>query len=251
MQTGKKLEILICGKTKNLGEISEVFCHLGFTIAFFGDKAASYIGGNIKDDLTELGPFCGRRLLESGCTVFLGRIDPFRLLLVKRFQSQPNYNIGVRGKLSVQWSGDILAQKVSQELWGQNVESKDVSRALFSQYSHQIYWENAFVRMQDELKTYNSIWLNELLCIQPEGITNHFRTEGDKLFSSLSKGVHTEFVVSSAVVYDTATVTTLLENTISYLSKVAMVANYIPTSLVKLPGKQLIKHILQIERELK
>lgn len=249
MKTGRNLKMLICGKNSNLGDLSQIFLHLGSTILFFGDKSSLYITEKLKANITEYGPFTGRRLLESACTVLLGRIDPFRLLIIKKYQSQPNFDIGTRGKLSIQWSSDIIPTKPPTDLWSQNIDSKDVSRALLSAYTHEIYWQNAFIAMLDDLSAETSQWLNELSQIQPEGITAYFRREADRLFSALSKGIHTEFVVPNTISYDAATVIDLLESTLCLITKMSIIANYIPVSLVNLSKKEIVRCLNGIESE--
>lgn len=249
MTTGRNLKMLVCGKNGKLGDLSLIFSHLGATIHFFGDKSSQFITKKLKANITEYGPFTGRRLLESACTVLLGRIDPFRLLLVKRYQSQPGFNIGARGKLSIQWTSDIIPPKPPQDLWSQNTDTKDVSRALLSAYAHELYWEKAFIEMLDDLSTETSQWLNELSQIQPDGITTYFRREADRLFSSLSKGIHTEFVVPSTISYDATTVIDILESTVSLITKMSIVVNYMPISQVHLSRKELIDRLNGIESE--
>jgi len=249
LKTGQNLKILVCGKQRNLGDISSILSHLGDLIVFFGNKSCRYVVRSLQADITEFGPFVGRRLLESACTALLSRIDPYRLLLVKRYQTEPHYNIGARGKLSIQWTTDVMGTKPAADLWEQKLDAKDVSRGLFSAYSDQLFWTKACVLMQDTLTAKSTLWLDELKAIPPEGATNFFRTEADRLFSSLSKGVHAEFVVPSDVVYDSDTVIALLQDTISLLCKISIAANFIETSPIKTSANDLVKRVESIENE--
>lgn len=63
-----------------------------------------------------LGPFLGRSLLETCLIGIAGKIDPFRLLVVRYQQMSPGFNIDTRRQTAPQWTGDVLADKPGNDL---------------------------------------------------------------------------------------------------------------------------------------
>jgi len=185
-----ELSSLLCGEHEHLGELSKILEQLGKTIDDFAPRCFQFISENNPKDITTFGPFCGRTILETACSIFIARLDPFRLLLIKRRQEQPHYDPATRHKIAIQWYGDVLlADKKPPRL--ENITSDKISRALLTDYTADIYWTPALINLLDEIKDKNeSEWLKELEQIEPNGIVTYFRTEADALYSSLSKGIH-------------------------------------------------------------
>jgi hypothetical protein len=243
------LTSLLCGNHHSCGEISQIFSHLGDTVDDFARRCYDFICDRNDEDLSAFGPYCGRSILETACTILIGRIDPYRLLLVKRYQERPDYNISVRHKISVQWFGDIIASEKPPP-W-EKLSSKNIPRALFTdEYTGEIYWKQALADLLNDTRDEDrSGWLEELRQ-KPENIENigpYLREEADRLYSSLSKGIHQEFVVSISAAYDSQTIKDLLKDTIALVAKLALISHYIPISLGKITKAALLGHLIKIE----
>ena len=86
------------------------------------------------------GPFACRSLLEVALTAILGRLDPFRVLVVREMQMRPDYAPEKRSLVSIQWSGDIHAEKKVDDLWKIDRNIKDMTRALLGDYYEHLFW---------------------------------------------------------------------------------------------------------------
>jgi len=242
-----KLTLLLCGNYHSLGELSEILSQLGTIIDDFAPRCYEFIPEKNDKDILTFGAYCGRTVLETACSIFIARIDPYRLLLVKRHQEATGYDISVRHKISIQWSGDVIAPEPPPS-W-EKLSRKNIVRTLLSDdYMGEIYWKQAFADLYNDMRNQtDSKWLEELCSNRPDGIAPYMRTEAGDLYSSLSKGVHQEFVVP-LINYDSRTVKRLLKKTIALVAKMALVTHYIPTALGNLGRDELSDSLKTIEK---
>ncbi|MDH1070857.1 hypothetical protein N5B96_15520, partial [Acinetobacter johnsonii] len=78
------------------------------------------------------GPYLGRAILELSMTALIARIDPFKILLMKRKQEQSDYDLGKPHSSAIRWQGDVTDKSISN-LW-EDKSLKDPSRAIFGDY---------------------------------------------------------------------------------------------------------------------
>lgn len=240
------LSILLCGKHNGLGELSDILAQLASTIDDFAPRCYSFIQAD-SPDITTLGAYCGRTLLETACTLLIGRLTPYRLLLLKRCQEHPDYSIGVRHNAAIQWAGDVMPDKKPPDKAWNKIDG--YTHPLFSYYMAEIYWIPAFKALLDDFVTEESVYLSDLRKINPEGIIDSFKNEANRLYSSLSKGIHQEFVVPISINYDPPTVKELLTETIALVTKMALVSHYIPTIVTKSDKDTLFRHLVELEKK--
>lgn len=244
-----KLTRLLCGDYHSFGELTEILSQLGVIIDNFAPRCYEFISGKNDKDIMVFGAYCGRTLLETACSILIGRIDPYRLLLIKHHQEAIGYDLSVRHKISIQWSGDVIASEPPPS-W-KKLSHKNISmvRTLLSDdYMGEIYWKQAFSELSNDMgNENNSKWLKELFSRRPENIAPYMRTEAGSLYSALSKGVHQEFVVSPTD-YDSHTVKKLLKNTIALVVKMALITHYIPIALGNLSKDELSDSLKTVEK---
>ncbi|MGR8933979.1 MAG: hypothetical protein ACU837_06255 [Gammaproteobacteria bacterium] len=243
----KSLSELICGDYTNLGELSDVLSLLDSTIDNFSTKCLGFLRDDI-GDISTLGAYCGRTLLEAACIALIGRVTPYRLLLLKRYQEQPNYELGVRHKISIEWKGDILPKEIKKD-WAK-ADDKSLTAPLLSEYMGEIFWIPAFEAMLNDMVTQDNPILIELKSIQVESICQSLRKEAEEIYSSLSKGIHQEFIIPHHISYDTVTVQDLLQRTIDLIVKLALISNYIPTAVSSINKIEILNCLDVISREI-
>ncbi|TRW95394.1 hypothetical protein [Candidatus Methylobacter oryzae] len=244
-----KLSELLCGDYRDLGELSEVLDLLASTIDDFSTRCFDFLQREESEDIVTLGAYCGRALLEASCIALIGRITPYRLLLLKRYQEQPTFDLGIRHKISIEWKGDILPKNTvpKDQLWNK-VEDKNLTSPLLSDYMWDIYWIPAFKRLLDDTVDESHTYLRDLASIPPEGICQSLRKEAEELYSSLSKGIHQEFIIPHAVAYDAITVQNLLQRTVILVTRLALISHYIPTSAALINKEKLLEFLTDIEQ---
>jgi len=251
-QNVNELTLLLCGEHQHLGELSQILEQLGKTIDNFAPRCFKFLSENNPEDITTFGPYCGRTVLETACSIFISRLDPFRVLCVKRSQEQSNYDPAIRHKIAIQWSGDVIADKKPLSL--ETVTYDKINRALLAEHTAKIYWIPAFTDLLDAIKDDNeSEWLKELKQLDKESkIVDYFRGQADTLYSSLSKGIHQEFVIPQTVIYDNDTIKELLLKTISLVTKMALVSHCIPTISARIIDLKIcVNYFKQIEEQVK
>lgn len=190
------LQDLSCGNISGDTHLARCMRRLGSSI----DQLIRLLGANFwtpvrQDDLVVA--FLGRGMLEACCTALLGRLDPFRLLVVRMTQSSPDYTLDKRNESAIQWSGDILAASPppkGQNLWAQ--PHLKLSRALLADYSDAIFWQPAFSLVLDQTPPHRGgQWLADLRLRESHEFIPMVRHEFSTLYSRCSKSVHIESVI--------------------------------------------------------
>ena len=234
------LSKLLCGNYENLGELSNILLLLDSKIETFSNKCFYFLNQDASDDITTLGAYCGRTLLEASCIALIGRISPYRLLLLQRYQNQSDYEIGIRHNMSIAWTGDILPKEdIRDNQFFQKIADKSFTDPILSKYMWDIYWMPALNSLSD-IGDDSSNLLNELT--GAEGVQQRIDGEVKLLYSSLSKGIHHEFIVPHSITQDSNTVKDLLRRTISLVTKLALMSHYIPTAIASINNREELLH---------
>lgn len=206
-------------------EVSQILSHLrsvlGSTL-----RELKWLASEPDTRIGMYGPFLARSLLEVGVTAVIGRIDPTRLLIVKRTQEHGEYNVQKPWKSAIRWQGDVLDAKVN-ELWSPNYTYKDMTKALFGDYYTQLYWGPALKKIAD-VSTPGGAWLAEIKSKRVAEFADERRKTLGKIYSESSKGVHSEFVVPPGSLYDKVTVSNLIATTIQLMSEIGLLINCLP-----------------------
>ncbi|MBI4820614.1 MAG: hypothetical protein HY791_30400 [Deltaproteobacteria bacterium] len=205
-----------------------------------------WLSGQEDDRVSVLAPFLGRSLLDLATTALIGRFDPIRVLFIRRVQAHPDYTTSQAWKASIRWQGDVLAEK-EKDLWGQNVEYKKVTRALLGDYYDELIWRPAVLRLAS-LAPRGDRWLAELAGIQAESFVARKRDDISRQYSSLSKGIHHEFVMPPGAVYDRATLSDLVRGTIHSIADLALVSQFVPHAEFLLSPSEAVEVFNRIEQ---
>jgi hypothetical protein len=233
----KKLATLVCGGAEVDAaqvdcELSKILVHLRTILVSILDELSA-LGEQSPERISLYGPFLTRSLLEVAVTALIGRLDPTRVLVVKRIQEHGNYDTSKAWTAAIRWQGDVLDKKAG-DLWTPDKSYKDMTKALFGDYYVELYWKTALVKIQDPAFAGGG-WL---AAIRNKGIEEfaHSRRElVGKLYSESSKGIHSEFVVPPGSKYDKMTVANMAAKVIELLSELGFLANMLPHIAYTLP----------------
>jgi len=197
-------------------------------------------------DLTVLGPYFARNILETTCSALLGRIDPFRLIYVQKVQSLDGFSIGSKAKGAINWAGDIFEKSDIDisKLWDPDREFTKVGRAFLGNHYSEVFWNPAFKTLIDDTNYMSEISLDyyRTHIESPEKFSFFIRQKTSSLYSSLSKGVHSELVIRPEIVYDETTVIELINDTFQICSILGIVSHYIDFSICRLPIDNAFRH---------
>lgn len=243
------LGLLLCGKLTPVSdggsELDEILAHIRESMDYLMGQL-SWLSSQDVRHISMLGPFFGRSLLELGTTALIGRLDPLRLLVVRKIQAQNNYKTGIAWKASIRWTGDVMAERKATTLWSEALDYKDVSRALLGEYYDQLLWRPAAQEMLGAVKEQGA-WLAELAAFNMDLFISRKRDEIGRLYSSLSKGIHHEFVMPPGVLYDRSTVVNLILSTVRHVADLGLVSHFIAHASSTLSHEEALATFNRIE----
>lgn len=250
MNSNEKFGILLCGMaSEDMYEFQKIMKNLSFKISTFTEIITTYDWSCDKASI-EL-PFLGRNVLESALTALLGRLDPFRLITVYKVQSDASYDLGKKAESAVEWSGDILAKSKKTNLWYFENKKESFDRALLGNHVGEILWKPAFRALNDHIGSYSlsydSDWLNEILTKTENANFERAKSDAGKLFSSFSKGVHSECLVEINSILDIVTLKSLVKDMYKLCSTLGLVSHFIGFMAPKLECDVALDAFLKIE----
>jgi len=253
-----KLARLICGNYENLGRLSDILGHLHKQITFYSTKSLESFQKPDEQVIINITPYYARVILELSLTALIGRIDPFRLLMVEKIQSDPQYSPEKKTESAIRWSGDILAPDKVKPL-NSSLKLIDISRAILASHIEAVFWRPAFKLAGKQLDNhyYESKWITELFCDPTTGeerfqadnaLSTHFTNDLQQLYSVLSKGVHQELLIASQGL-DATIVNKASLGVFKYVSQLGLLSHFIPAIHAKIDQEESVKLVKQIERE--
>lgn len=243
-------EVLICGETtSNMFEYGEIITNLSNKIAKITELIISYEwnSGNASIDI----PCYGRNILESSLTALLGRVDPYRLIIVYKVQSDASYDIGKRAQSAVEWTGDILAKEPPRNnMWQFDKKKENFDRALLGNYIGEVIWKPAFGALTDYVaeQEYDSVWLSEIISENENSNFERAKSTAARLFSSFSKGVHSESLVDINIVLDDITLRSLVKDLYKLCATLALVSHFVDFLSTKIEKERALSIFFEVER---
>ena len=244
----KNFDILICGEpTEDMYELKTIIDNLSEKICKMTELIIKY-NGTPENASIEI-PFWGRNVLESSLTCLLGRLDPFRLITVFKVQLDPSYDLGKKAQSAVEWSGDILAKNRDRNLWSFDNKKESFDRALLGNYVGEIIWKPGFCALSDymENKNTNSDWVNEILSESEEGNFEKGKSMAGRMFSSFSKGVHSECLVDVHTMLDTVTLQGMIVDTYKLCATLGLVSHFVGFMSPTIDKERALNIFLSVE----
>ncbi len=175
--------------------------------------------------------------LELSMTALLGRLDPFRILVVKGKQMQPGYELNKPHVSAIRWRGDIIDEAVA-DLWTDKT-LKSPSRAMLGPYQVKLVLVESAQRILEEVnKQETSAWHTKLVQTDANGLVERIRTQINSLYSSLSKGIHHELLVPIGSMLDRNTMLSFLDDVLFVISTLGLVISRVPHAYHKCPRSE-------------
>lgn len=277
------LRYLCCGELPSDGRFKDIQQVLGGVIERYGHKALALIQpGASGDDLSMIGSYVARKLLEASCSAILARIDPVRFLVLYEYQLRAggDYKLHERHPSSVSWFGDVIPEKSSNTPWANEATPDKFVRALLGGHLAETVWPKAiFECLKDDAITTESVWIEEVRELQERkriesekvkpqttgqppsdageisarwkiesGVLAVLRGRAQDLFSSLSKGVHLEFVVDERAILDAATMIEQIKKTARLITQMGYLASKADSAFTTLSPTNANSHVINIEQ---
>ena len=243
---------LLSGELNGSGRLVQSLTHLSSTLELLEGSLPLHSASTLHDRMVR--PFLIRSMLEVGCTILIGRIDSFRLLSVAELQSQATYEPGTKFSAAMQWSGDILSSegRAPKDKWASTKRPEDMTRALLGDYVEELVVRPAFLALLDYLSQAPSgstvgPWTEALRNMEPTNLVPRLRADATRLYSTTSKGVHHEFVLSVANYYDAPTIEQLASDAVNLLGTLGLVVNFAEPALFRMPPERALEFYEEIQ----
>jgi len=223
---------LICGTNfDDSNELDKILQHLSTSLQKITQELVEL--QTLSDDKFGLyGPYLGRAILELSMTALIARIDPFKILLMKRKQEQPNYDLGKPNSSAVRWQGDVTEKPISN-LWDEK-SLKDPSRAIFGDYQIELVLTRSAELVIDEgSEEIMGGWYTIISGVVPTSVIPLIHSKINNAYSSLSKGIHHELLVPPQSLLDRDTVKSLLNDTFFVVASMSLLISQVPYSYKK------------------
>ncbi|WP_135811469.1 hypothetical protein [Bacillus cereus] len=246
---------LICGNYEQYDSLKNFYDVLNHNLNTMENRLDKLIEEDDEQELTILGPYFARNILETTCNALLGRLDPFRIIFVHKIQSSESFEIGVKVKGAINWASDIFGNDdtKSDKLWNHEKDFNKVGRALFGPYYGFIYWNPAYKMLIDDGDYVDEESLTQYRTgiDDPEKFILYLRSKCSSIYSSLSKGIHSELLIKPDIMYDKTTVLDLINETVKMCALLGLISHYIDTSHCKIDTAEAFEHFksLYIWRE--
>lgn len=150
-------------------------------------------------------PFLARKFLELSLTSLLARIDPLRVIAARKNQRDSSFEAGRQNASSISWSGDIIPKNPPPKggAWQSLSLEKGVERSVLGWHFGEVAIAPGLQWLSDIDNT-NSEWLRDI-CNQDSPF-EWIKGRLTQLYSTLSKGVHAEYLLDDRTAFDQASV---------------------------------------------
>lgn len=218
---------LLCGDTASAsGDLADTLTHLNDTIRSLIELLPAPRGAGTPSVI--ITPYVCRSLIDVATTALIARVDPFRILTLRRVQLSSDFDVGRKTACSVQWHGDVVAPEKVTDPWSSNRRSDQMTRALLGDYQAELIWRPAFERAVDFISTRPSTteWTRELQRVDLDAFAPQLRQMAVSAYSTASKGVHHELLIPPTSYYDDATLVDLVETSVKVCGWAGLAINF-------------------------
>lgn len=224
--------ILICGQPDQNWIAKDTFDHFTILLDEFVEKLRMFKADINSRDAQLFSAFCARIVLENSASIINGRLDPFRMMASRGFQGNDNFDYGSRFKAGYQWTGDIIPTKAITDPWNQKIEGSQIERALLNPYWEELFWRPAYTAALSYIEQSGLEKSPLIETIEPSSFVPRMKSELARLHSTLSKGVHWDYLAPAAVM-DAPTLEVALDAVISHVALLGFTSHFIPTSYAR------------------
>lgn len=194
-------------------------------------------------------PFLARKFLELSLTGLLARIDPLRVIAARKNQRDTSFEPGRQNASSISWTGDIFPSDKPPDgtVWETKNLKKGVERSVLG-------WHYADVAISPGLRwladvdTSGSDWLRELS--DQEKPLEWIKGRLGQLYSTLSKGVHAEYLVDDRTAFDTASVQQHMQDCYMLIILLATATHISPLFSRSIPADSALIVLRKLENQI-
>lgn len=192
-------------------------------------------------------PFFCRKLLEVSLTSLLARIDPMRVIAVRKHQQHESYEEGRQNVSSISWTGDILPSDKypSNDIWDIVNLKKGTERSLLGWHIGEVAIAPGLRWILDNPVS-SSAWVTELGRVDNPLIW--LKVKVGKLYSLLSKGVHAEYLLDDEIAFDDASIKQHVSDCYMLICLLSVATHATPLFNQLLCPKAALANLIEIEK---
>lgn len=253
---------------KAIPSIEDLICGLPIKGTPYVDNDYSGLVDRLRADLAELHPqiqivagkksglpasavfpFLARKFLELALTALLARLDPLRVIAARKNQKDISFELGRQNSSSVSWTGDILPNRKTPTgtIWCANNLDKGVERSFLGWHFGEVAIEPGLSWLADAEIT-QSEWLRKLSA--QENPFHWIKGQLARVYSSLSKGVHAEYLLDDSTAFDQASVQQYMQDCYMLVLLLATASHVSPLFSRSLPAKTALLALQKFENQI-
>lgn len=217
---------------------------IGVCIASVGDGLRA--GGGREQE--HVCPVLLRKVLELTFIALQARIDPIRMVSLLRVQSHSDYDHGAPHHAKFSWTGDVFAKNGPPEkAWAPTAFKDGPERAVFGAHVADLVLKPGVEALLVHVRSSESDWLSSLT--EVNDVVAQMRGQLNRLYSSLSKGIHAEYLNPNPVRFDTSTLLDHYERVMRWTSIAAASTHFVPMVYRRLPIHDVFDLVRACEQE--
>ena len=232
-------------------------------------------------------PVALRGLMETTAIALLARVDPIRVIHSSKSQDSENYSRSRQQASGLKWKGDIVGDegsfqpapviqadppapvvptgtlpagskgaqmakstKAAKLIWDPAIGPNKIPRYLLSEQMWEAFWMPAMKNTTKWLGAkgpQKSIWITELMGLQPDVLHKNVVSQGNRIYSELSKGIHPEFAVRREAEFDAATLSTHFDMTAKWVATLGFISHFASGFQCGVSCDEALTEILEVE----
>lgn len=194
-------------------------------------------------------PFLARKFLELALTGLLARLDPLRVIAARKNQKDVSFEFGRQNSSSVSWTGDILPNKKwpSGTAWCSSNLDKGVERSFLGWHFGEVAIVPGLSWLADA-DINQSEWLRKLSA--QDDPFQWIKAHLTRLYSSLSKGVHAEYLLDDSTAFDQESIQQYMQDCYMLVLLLSTASHISPLFSRSLPAKDALLAFRQLETQI-
>jgi hypothetical protein len=248
------IEDLICG-TPVLSSSYVDIDHIGLIDRLRCDLAELHpqiqIAVSNKSELpsSAIFPFLARKFLELSLTAVLARIDPIRVIAARKNQKDTSFEVGRQNPSSVAWTDDIFPSTKTppNSNWASQTLKNGIERSILGWHFGEVAISPG-LRWLCDTDSSSSTWIR-LLSSQDDPIS-WVKGKLGQLYSTLSKGVHAEYLLDDRSAFDYESVLQHTHDVYMLVTLLAASTHISPLFSRSLSTSSALKTLANIEQQI-
>ena len=260
--------MLPINSTENLYKLEDLICGTPIENDTYIDADYTGLIERLRSDLCELHPqlkisakeniilpasaifpFLARKFLELALTSMLARVDPLRVIAARKNQLDASYEPGRQNKSSISWAGDIMPKGTSPGAnpWISSTLEKGLERSILGWHIGEVAISPGLRKLADEDNT-DSVWLRELS--QKDKPLDWIKGRLSSIYSMLSKGVHSEYLVDDKTSFDGQSIKQHMQDCYMLIGILAAATHVSPLFSRSIPIDAALLMLKKLENEI-